>query len=551
MSSSRLAIGIPAGRADVAGAQATGYHQANSGLFSALLRHGARGSVHLASSSLLPNALQDQDLSPVPAPPRARKSATVEIFTPAGNPELPPCAVWHDLTGTLKTLYDWRALGLTRQAPFTFASHGLHFAEQGPLQQLLQFDVRPSDSLICSTPSTRAVVEKLLDRARELARIAGSNYPLPFRLDVIPHGVDTDRFRPRAKAPLRRRLGLPWGSLILLSLGRISPAWKGDLLPLLAVFRSLVRERPDLPLLLVVAGYVRSDEEYYEALLHSYAAELKIPPDRIKFVGPIDPQDCQLWYSAADIFVGVTHFDGENFGLTAVEAMSAGVPQVVTSWGGFRDTVVDGVTGFQIPTLSARCDTDLMQFLPLWRQVDGWLVAGQTVGLDTRVFRQRLLALVDNKDLRRRMAAESRRRAASLYDWKYVVLQYEDLWNELIRRSRRMPKRRDATPVTALSVFDRVSEQVSAELAMDAFVEISELGTSVLEAEVGVPIYLAMESVFSLEHLRRILELLTSRERVRIGDVADELSRHDKNSSTHMRHLLFALKQGYIELCDG
>jgi glycosyltransferase involved in cell wall biosynthesis len=519
-------------------------------LFNALLRYGSRGTLRLVKSSLLPRA--SLDLSPIPPPPRARKRATVDVVTPVGAPEPLPCAVWHDLTGAFKTLYDWRALGLTRQAPFTFASHGFHLAEQEPLHRLLQFDVRPWDSLICSTPSTRVVVEKLLDRARELARIAGSPRRLPFRLDVIPHGVDTDRFRPRAKAPVRKRLGLPASALILLSLGRISPAWKGDLLPLLAVYRSLVRERPDLPLLLVVAGYVRPDEKYYEALLHSYAAELKISPDRIKFVGPIDPQDSQLWYSASDIFVGVTHFDGENFGLTAVEAMAAGVPQIVTSWGGCRDTVVDGVTGFQIPTLSARCDTDLKPLLPLWRAVDGWLVAGQTVGLDTKVFRHRLQALVDNKDLRRRMAVESRRRAASLYDWNQVVRQYEALWNELIGQASRARRPRTAAPPRGLSVFDRISELASTELGMDAVVEISELGTSVLANEVNVPIYLEMESVFSVESLVQILKLLTSGGRARIGALVGTLSRRDGSSARYLRHVLFALKQGFIELCgDG
>jgi glycosyltransferase involved in cell wall biosynthesis len=470
------------------------------------------------------------------------------VFTPVGDPQLPKCAVWHDLTGTFRTLYDWRALGLTQQAPFTFASHGFPLADPELFPHLLQFDVRPWDSLICSTPSTRGVVETLLVRARERSKLAGCPRRFPFRLDVIPHGVDTDRFCPQPRAPLRERLGIPDSALVLLSLGRISPVSKGDLLPLLAVFRSVVRERPELPLLLVVAGYIRSDEKYYEAVLRNYAIELKIPPDRIRFIGQINSQDSQLWYAVADIFVGVTHFDGENFGLTAVEAMSAGVPQIVTSWGGCRDTVVDGVTGFQIPTFSARCDADLKELMPLWRPTDRRLITGQTVGFDTKLFRQRLQTLVDNEDLRQRMAVESRRRAVSLYDWKHVAQQYEELWSELIRRSARTSRRRHAASPRRLPVFDRTFELVSAELDVAASVEISELGTSVLGNEVSVPVYLALESVFSLERLRRILELVRTGGHTRIANLINQLSRLDEHPSMYVRHVLFALKHGYIEL---
>ena len=40
----------------------------------------------------------------------------------------------------------------------------------------------------------------------------------------------------------------------------------------------------------------------------------------------------------------------ETFGITPIEAMSAGLPVVVSDWDGYRDTVRDGIDGFRIPT---------------------------------------------------------------------------------------------------------------------------------------------------------------------------------------------------------
>ena len=91
---------------------------------------------------------------------------------------------------------------------------------------------------------------------------------------------------------------------------------------------------------------------------------------------------------------------------------------------------------------------------------------------------------------------------------------------------------------------------MSAELEADAFVEISELGTSVLNSEVSVPIYLELESVLSTKPLVRILELLTRDGPTRMGSLVRKLSRHHKNSSSYMRHLLFGLKQGFLELSE-
>jgi glycosyltransferase involved in cell wall biosynthesis len=45
-----------------------------------------------------------------------------------------------------------------------------------------------------------------------------------------------------------------------------------------------------------------------------------------------------------------THPD-ENFGFAPVEAMACGLPVVASAWGGLKDTVLEGETGFTVRTV--------------------------------------------------------------------------------------------------------------------------------------------------------------------------------------------------------
>ena len=55
-------------------------------------------------------------------------------------------------------------------------------------------------------------------------------------------------------------------------------------------------------------------------------------------------------WAASDLFVSLSDNLQETFGITPVEAMAAGLPVVVSDWDGYKDTVVEGVTGYRVPT---------------------------------------------------------------------------------------------------------------------------------------------------------------------------------------------------------
>ena len=79
--------------------------------------------------------------------------------------------------------------------------------------------------------------------------------------------------------------------------------------------------------------------------------------------------------TASDMAISLVDCLQETFGLAPVEAMASGLPVVVSNWDGYRDTVVDGRTGYLIETHS---------FEPGWNnQINQQLAVNENVIVST------------------------------------------------------------------------------------------------------------------------------------------------------------------------
>jgi glycosyltransferase involved in cell wall biosynthesis len=161
------------------------------------------------------------------------------------------------------------------------------------------------------------------------------------RVQRIPNGVDTTRFRPASpeeKAALRQRLGLPSGPIAVYS-GRFV-TYKG--LPLLLRVWDELRERlPSATLLLVGEG--GHDMHACEVEMRQYVADRGMQSS-VRFTGPVTA--VEDWLRASDVFALPT--ENEAFGLSLVEAMACGIAVVATRVGGIRDIMVNGTNGLFI-----------------------------------------------------------------------------------------------------------------------------------------------------------------------------------------------------------
>jgi glycosyltransferase involved in cell wall biosynthesis len=93
---------------------------------------------------------------------------------------------------------------------------------------------------------------------------------------------------------------------------------------------------------------------YGEAYQPEYFAPLKAvmkAHQQIRYCGPYRPDDLDRLY--AEIDVAVIPSRRENYPLTVLEALSAGVPVIAAAVGGVREIVQDGVDGIVVPPHSA------------------------------------------------------------------------------------------------------------------------------------------------------------------------------------------------------
>lgn len=115
-----------------------------------------------------------------------------------------------------------------------------------------------------------------------------------------------------------------------LSVNRLYPEKRIELQ--IETFRKLPKEK-----LIVVGGYSAGD---HSAM---YQHKLMEAPHNVKMLGVVDDAKLAELYSTCKGLI-VTAMD-EDFGMTPIEAMAAGKPVVAVNEGGYKETVIDGITG--------------------------------------------------------------------------------------------------------------------------------------------------------------------------------------------------------------
>jgi glycosyltransferase involved in cell wall biosynthesis len=174
----------------------------------------------------------------------------------------------------------------------------------------------------------------------------------------LPFSIDESTFFPIAeqqREAIRAEMRFKPSDKILLYCGRIS--LEKNLHTLLRIFSVLQDLVPDLHL--VIAGdpvliqfqamgvYPLSSTGILMKLMN----ELRIKKDQVHFIGGRGSTQLRDLYAMADVLVNLTLHHDENFGLAQVEALACGTPVVGTSWGGLKDTIKHGETGYQISTV--------------------------------------------------------------------------------------------------------------------------------------------------------------------------------------------------------
>jgi len=161
------------------------------------------------------------------------------------------------------------------------------------------------------------------------------------KIQVVPPGVNTERFRPVISKPnLRYALDLPDAPTVF-SLGRLDPRKGFDLL--FEAIGLLWQERAIERLSLVFSAGAGAPEEEAEADRLKQIIERQGFSDWLTWLPVLDQEKIPSYYAAADVFVLPSRY--EPFGIVMLEAMASEVPPIATMHGGPARVISDGVDG--------------------------------------------------------------------------------------------------------------------------------------------------------------------------------------------------------------
>lgn len=209
-------------------------------------------------------------------------------------------------------------------------------------------------------------------------------------IKVIPNFIDTEHFRRQEKDHFRSVICGPGQKVV----AHVSNFRRVKNVPhVIEIFHRILREGVSAKLLLVGDGPDRSNVE-------------QLTRDRgiqevVRFLGKQDP--VQEILSIADLFLLTS--GSESFGLALLEAMACGVPVVCSDVGGLPELVFGSGAGYLCP-----------------------------LG-DIEEFSKACMRILTNDSLHAQMAKHARDYAVSNYDTHGIVAQYEEYYEEIIRKS--------------------------------------------------------------------------------------------------------------------
>jgi glycosyltransferase involved in cell wall biosynthesis len=217
---------------------------------------------------------------------------------------------------------------------------------------------------------------------------------------IIPNGVDASMCAHLSNGEkLKSRYPVLEGKKVILFMSRI--CWIKGLDILTKAFGLIARNREDIHLLIV-----GPDEGGYEKKVKGWLEEEGVQ-DKATFTGMLKGDEKLDAFAGSDLFVLPSY--SENFGMVVVEAMTCGLPVVISDQVGICDDVEKAKAGIIIET-------------------------------DAKQLAEALTRLLDNTNLRSEMGGQGKALAANKYSWEQIAGSMLNAFEELRKTSKREGK---------------------------------------------------------------------------------------------------------------
>jgi glycosyltransferase involved in cell wall biosynthesis len=215
------------------------------------------------------------------------------------------------------------------------------------------------------------------------------------RVEVMPFGVDLERFHPGTEPELRAQFGWRDDLPVILFVGGLDPAHHFKGLPiLLEAFKGLM----DYSWRCLVIG-----DGSLRATFEANAASDGLG-ERVKFLGNVSDDDLPRYYRLADVHCFPSTERAEAFGMVALEAAASGIPSVASDLSGVRSVVLNGETGLLVPPG------------------------------DVEELKRAILLMLEQTDLRDRLGVSARKRAEAEFAWDPLMMKLESVYRAVSQK---------------------------------------------------------------------------------------------------------------------
>ncbi len=230
-----------------------------------------------------------------------------------------------------------------------------------------------------SSSKSIAVSEDLAKKMRKMVNDEN-------KIVVLRNAVDTGRFNPTKNRSIRKDFGIRDEEILILFVGYLDE-FKG-IFELINAFNKITAENSNVKLMMVGTGPKKED---LLEILNKVGIE-----DKVIFTGVVEHQKIHRYYQSADIFVLPSYTEG--LPVSILEAMATGVPVVATSVGGVPELITHGLNGFIVPPR------------------------------DEEAFIEKLLILINDKNLRQQYANRSLKKIKEEFDIKVKISKLIELY---------------------------------------------------------------------------------------------------------------------------
>ena len=158
----------------------------------------------------------------------------------------------------------------------------------------------------------------------------------PDHVQVVPNGINLSLFTSEDRNQCRTRLNIDADAPVLITVGTLSE--RKGFHRVIEQLPALLKHYPTLRYLAVGGEHPDGDEQR----LRTLAADLGVS-EHVRFMGRQPPEQLRYLYSAADLFVLPTRFEG--WANVFLEAAACGLPSVTTRVGGNAEVICSDTLG--------------------------------------------------------------------------------------------------------------------------------------------------------------------------------------------------------------